>query len=118
MTRRTIEEYAEALRDRYVKATKQDNGKMLDEFTRVTGLHRKAAIRLLRRPRQSGVTRRRGRPPSYRDLVVVVVQAKCQGELFREFVSQSSTSARALQSESPLVAVRCIRASRIRLRVA
>ena len=69
MTRRSIEEYAEALRGRYAKGSKQDKGKMLDEFTEVTGLHRKAAIRLLRRPRRGGVARRRGRPSSYRDLV-------------------------------------------------
>jgi hypothetical protein len=42
---------------------------MLDEFTQVTGLHRKAAIRLLRRGKPGGVTRRRGRPSIYRDLV-------------------------------------------------
>jgi len=38
---------------------------MLDEFTKVTGLHRKAAIRLLNRPDQSGISKRRGRPAKY-----------------------------------------------------
>ena len=38
---------------------------MLDEFTQVTGLHRKAAIRLLNRPGQPGAGKRRGRPRSY-----------------------------------------------------
>ena len=44
MTRRSILEYAQALRSRYYKASKEEKGKMLDEFTKVTGLHRKAAI--------------------------------------------------------------------------
>jgi hypothetical protein len=38
---------------------------MLDEFTKVTGLHRKAAIRLLRRQSHSRVVKRRGRPRKY-----------------------------------------------------
>jgi len=38
---------------------------MLDEFTQVTGLHRKAAIRLLNRVRQSKATKRPGRPSEY-----------------------------------------------------
>ena len=38
---------------------------MLDEFTQVTGLHRKAAIRLLRWPGQPRTGKRRGRPRKY-----------------------------------------------------
>jgi hypothetical protein len=38
---------------------------MLDEFTQVTGLHRKAAIRLLNQLSQVGVGKRRGRPRKY-----------------------------------------------------
>jgi len=38
---------------------------MLDEFTQVTGLHRKAAIRLLHRPGQPRAGKRRGRPRKY-----------------------------------------------------
>ena len=68
MTRRSIEEYAEALRDRYERANKKDKGKMLDEFTEVSGLHRKAAIRLLCKPAGKRLSRCRGRPPGYRDL--------------------------------------------------
>jgi hypothetical protein len=63
--RRSILEYVQALRNRYFRATKEEKGKMLDEFTQVTGLHRKAAIRLLNRPRQPGAGKRRGRPRSY-----------------------------------------------------
>ena len=43
VTRRSIMEYAQALRSRYFGASKEEKGKMLDEFTQVTGLHRKAA---------------------------------------------------------------------------
>ena len=68
MTRRSIEEYAEALRPRYMKGTKEQKGRMLDEFTKVSGLHRKAAIRLLRK-RAEKAYRRRGRPREYTDLV-------------------------------------------------
>jgi len=38
---------------------------MLDEFTQVTGLHRKAAIRLLNRTNQPRTSKRRGRPRKY-----------------------------------------------------
>lgn len=64
MTRRSILEYAEAVRPRYRGATKVEKGKILDEFTKVTGQHRKAAIRLLalRRAASHG---RRGRPRYY-----------------------------------------------------
>ena len=38
---------------------------MLDEFTQVTGCHRKAAIRLSRRGNQPRTNRKRGRPRQY-----------------------------------------------------
>ena len=65
MTRRSILEYAEALRGRYFRASREEKGKMLDEFTQVTGLHRKAAIRLLHRPGQPRTGKRCGRPRKY-----------------------------------------------------
>ncbi len=34
------------IRDRYQHSTKRDKGRILDEFTAVTGLHPKQAIRL------------------------------------------------------------------------
>ena len=64
MTRLTVEEYAAALRPRYRGAKKGMKKKILDEFCETTGMHRKAAIRLLNltsRPR----ARRRGRPRRY-----------------------------------------------------
>ena len=65
MTRRSILEYAQALRSRYFGASREEKGKMLDEFTQVTGLHRKAVIRLLHRLRHPGAGKRRGRPRKY-----------------------------------------------------
>jgi len=49
MTRVSIREYSEAVRWRYLRSAKVDKGKILDEFTKVTGYHRKTAIRLLHR---------------------------------------------------------------------
>ena len=65
MTRGSILEYAEALRNRYSKASRVEKGKMLDEFTQVTGLHRKAAIRLLNRQSRPVESKRRGRKRKY-----------------------------------------------------
>lgn len=64
MTRTSIQEYAAAVRGRYLAARRGERTKLLDEFCRTTGYHRKAAIRLLR---QGGrvPTRRRGRPRQY-----------------------------------------------------
>jgi len=52
MTRASIREYTEAVRWRYLSATKKGKGKILDEFIQVTGYYRKAAIRLLHRVSQ------------------------------------------------------------------
>jgi len=65
VTRRSIIEYTQALQSRYFRSSKEEKGKMLDEFTQVTGLHRKAAIRLLHRLSQPRASKRRGRPCKY-----------------------------------------------------
>jgi hypothetical protein len=77
VTRRSIMEYAEAVKGRYLGASKKEKAKILDEFVAVTQLHRKAAIRLLSRLNGSSRgaaastgRKRRGRPPEY-DLAVV-----------------------------------------------
>ena len=70
MTRGSILEYREAVRGRYLKAKKKEKGRILDEFTQVTGYHRKAAIRLLRRDGSLRPGKRRGRPPHYRPEVI------------------------------------------------
>ena len=65
MTRRSILEYAQALRPRYGKASKEEKRKMLDEFVQVTGFHRKVAIRLLNRVSRLTSGKRRGRQRKY-----------------------------------------------------
>jgi len=65
MTRGSIREYTEAVRGRYLRPSKKEKGKSLDEFTKITGCHRKAAIRLLRRGNQPRANRNRGRPRQY-----------------------------------------------------
>src|SRR5262245_21033757 len=57
-------EYAAVMRTRYQQANRQERGRLLDEYCRTTGCHRKAAIRRLRqapRPRR----RPAGRPLQY-----------------------------------------------------
>jgi len=56
-------EYAAALRARYALASKQEKGRILDEYCRTTGGHRKAAIRTFRRT--STASRRGGRRRVY-----------------------------------------------------
>jgi len=70
MTRGSILEYVEAIRGRYLNVSRKEKGRILDEFTNVTSLHRKAAIRLLHRRGQAKVERRRGRPRCYGHEVV------------------------------------------------
>jgi len=65
VTRRSILEYVQELRSRYFKASKEAKGRMLDEFTQVACLHRKAAIRLLNRRSNPGLNRKRGRAREY-----------------------------------------------------
>ena len=64
MTLNSVKEYAAAIRDRYRGASKEEKGKILDEFVKVTDYHRKAAIRLLNKPAQV-CTKYRGRPPQF-----------------------------------------------------
>ena len=62
-------EYLARMRERYEMATRAAKSRLLDEVCEVTGYHRKAVIRLLRRPR-SRRRRRRGRPVRYGPTVV------------------------------------------------
>ena len=70
MTRGSIREYIEAVRDRYLRASKREKEGILDEFAKVTGYHRKSAIRLLHRRSQGIPWRRRGRPRQYSPHIV------------------------------------------------
>ncbi len=68
MTRGSVLEYAAAVRGRYLSAGKKEKGRILDEFMRVTGYHRKAAIRvLLKSPKRRAGSR--GRPARYGAMV-------------------------------------------------
>jgi hypothetical protein len=75
VTRRSILEYAQAIRLRYLRAPKVEKGKMLDEFMQVTGLHRKAVIRLLNKTNQPRIGKRRGRPRRYGSDVAGMLKA-------------------------------------------
>jgi hypothetical protein len=74
MTRGGVKEYIEAVRERYLKASRKEKGQILDEAVMVTGYHRKAAIRLLRGPRKNGATDRRGRARQYGMEVVAALK--------------------------------------------
>lgn len=65
MTRRSILEYAKAVRPRYLRASKDIKTKILDEFIAVTKMHRKAAIRLLHRCVSLLKRKKNGRPHAY-----------------------------------------------------
>jgi len=75
VTRNSIKEYAEAIKVRYRKATKEEKGRILDEFTKTSGLHRKASIRLLNRCKPVLGKRRSGRPRLYGFIVVEALKA-------------------------------------------
>ena len=68
VTRDAVLEYARAVSPRYLKAGKREKGRILDEFCKTTGHHRKSAIRLLggKSRRADG---RRGRPREYLSLI-------------------------------------------------
>ncbi|HYL31256.1 MAG TPA: transposase family protein [Gemmatimonadales bacterium] len=76
MTEPARREYAAVMRARYQHANKHERGRLLDEYCRTTGGHRKAAIRRLRRvpgPRR----RAPGRPAQYapHELAPILEQA-------------------------------------------
>lgn len=64
MTRQSVVEYGEAVRFRYKQAGRKEKQRILDEFCETTGMHRKAAIRLLNRERLAAPSRS-GRPRRY-----------------------------------------------------
>jgi len=74
MTRASIKEYADAIRQRYRTSRKAEKGKILDEFTKVSGLHRKAAIRLLRYKSQGTGKNKRGRARYYGNEVIIALR--------------------------------------------
>jgi len=66
VTRASLREYAAVQRARYTQATRAEKRRLLDEVVAVAGIHRKAAIRLLRRaPRRRASPGPGGRPRTY-----------------------------------------------------
>ena len=74
MTRGSVEEYAEAVRERYERASRTEKKQILDEFTRVTGYHRKSAIRLLHRQCRRPPSTRPGRRRHYGQEVIAALK--------------------------------------------
>jgi hypothetical protein len=70
MTRGSIIEYSEAVRQRYKAVNKKGKGRLLDEFIQVTGYNRKSAIRLLSMNSVQRLKKRRGRRRCYGNEVV------------------------------------------------
>ena len=70
MSQQSKRELLEVLRPRYLKASKAEKQRMLDEFTAVTGYRRKYAIRVLKHPVQRIRRKRAGRKAIYRGAVV------------------------------------------------
>lgn len=70
-----IGEYLVRMRERYERASRGEKGRLLDEVCEVTGYHRKAVIRLLRRPETRRRRRRGGRPVRYGPEVVAALRA-------------------------------------------
>jgi hypothetical protein len=79
VTRASLREYAAVQRERYQHATRAEKHRLLDEVVAVTGMHRKAAIRLLRRaPRAPTPRSRAGRPRCYGPAVAAAAEVLWQ----------------------------------------
>jgi len=69
-------EYLRSIHGRYRRASREDRGRILDEFCQVAGYNRKYAIRLLNGPPpERSPRKRRPRRPSYGEKVIVVLLA-------------------------------------------
>jgi hypothetical protein len=112
VTREAVLEYARAVSPRYLKAGKGEKGRILDEFCKTTGHHRKSAVRLLRhppakaRPIEVDGGKRRGRPKKYGFEVVSALRQVWEvsdhlcSKRFAPFVSEL---VRALESHGEIV---------------
>ncbi len=79
MTRASLREYAAVQRERYLRATRSEKRQLLDEVVTVAGIHRKAAIRLLRRAaRAPTAPSRAGRPRRYGPAVAAAAEVLWQ----------------------------------------
>jgi len=66
-------ELTETVRNRYLKARKQEKGRILDEYVASTGYHRKYAIRLLRHGRKPKGMKKKGKQKKYQGEVIQVL---------------------------------------------
>jgi hypothetical protein len=79
VTRASLREYAAKQRERYHGATRAEKHRLLDEVVAVTSIHRKAAIRLLRRaPRPRATPGPGGRPREYGPAVATAAEVLWQ----------------------------------------
>jgi hypothetical protein len=79
VTRASLREYAAVQRERYLQGTRAEKRQLLDEVVAVTGIHRKAAIRLLRRaPRPRAMPGPGGRPRAYGPAVAAAAEVLWQ----------------------------------------
>lgn len=74
MSQQSKRELVEAIRERYLKASKPEKTKIIDEFVATTGYHRKHAIRLLKRGSSNRQGKPRGRKATYQGEVVTVLE--------------------------------------------
>ena len=65
MRRSSVKEYTETVTQHYIGASRTEKSRLLDEFTRVTGYHRKSAVRLLSGAKPTRPAKKRGRTPVY-----------------------------------------------------
>src|SRR5262249_43819131 len=79
VTRASLREYAAVQRERYRQASRPEKRQLLDEVVAVTRIHRKAAIRLLRRaPRIRATPGPGGRPRTYGPDVAAITEVLWQ----------------------------------------
>lgn len=73
MSQRNKKELTEAIRSRYLKASKKELEQILDEYVAATGYHRKYAIRKLKHSTKSAGVKKKGRKKTYNGEVIQVL---------------------------------------------
>lgn len=74
MSQKSRRELIETIRPRYLKATKTEKERIIDEFVANTGYHRKSVIRALNHERKPKGLRKAGRKKVYQGEVVTVLE--------------------------------------------
>src|SRR5512139_2113951 len=74
MSQRSRHELHDQVQGRYLKASKEEKRRILDEFTANTGYHRKYAIRVLKHGYKRRLHKPKGRKAIYRGEVVTVLE--------------------------------------------